>query len=72
MKFSQTGPESDGAGELVTRVLAESSDIEALRQEGYTTAQTLGASDVMWVQGPQSSKRQRMQIAPNIFLGIDP
>lgn len=72
MKLSQTGPDSDKAGELVTRVVAESADVEVLRQEGYRIAQELGAKDMMWVQGPLSSKSLRMRVAENIFLGINP
>lgn len=72
MKLSQTGPDSDKAGELVTRVMVESNDIEVLRQEGYRIAHALGARDKMWVQGPDPSKQLRMQITESIFLGIDP
>lgn len=71
MKLSQTGPEIDEAGQLISRVVAESADIEFLRQEGYRIAEGLDVRDTLWVEGPTPSRRLRMEISQNTFLGID-
>lgn len=72
MKLSQTGPDTDGAGESISRVVAESSDVESLRQEGYRIAGSFNVKDKLWVQGPSPSRRLRMEIGPDVFLVIDP
>lgn len=72
MKLTQTGPDINSAGELISQVVAESSDIEFLRQEGYRIADTFNVKDIIWVQGPLPSKHLSLEIRQHVFLGIDP
>ncbi|MGD9841886.1 MAG: hypothetical protein AB7F79_00170 [Steroidobacteraceae bacterium] len=70
MKLSQTGPERNAVNELMSKFVSDSGDITALRNAGYDIAERFGVCAALWVEGP--SQRFRMEVKPDVFLGIDP
>lgn len=70
MKLSQTGPETNAFGELISKPIAESLEERFLLDKGYEMARSFGAEDAMWVRGPNSFMHLQMEVRSDVFLGI--
>lgn len=52
MKLTQSGPEQDAAGEVISKLVAESDDLDELKRIGLGIADNMKAYDALWLWGP--------------------
>jgi hypothetical protein len=72
MWLTQTGPDQDAVGELVSRRIAESNDIDSLKAIGLEIAAALGAEEVMWSWGPVCTWHSLEVTPERCYLAIRP
>lgn len=68
--LSQSGPDTDEAGEPITKSVATSEDINSLQRRGLELASDMNANNCMWINGPLGSSHWQLEISPYCHLGI--
>jgi hypothetical protein len=72
MRLMQSGPELNKAGEPVSKFVAESDDLDALKARGYEIADDLDSADALWLWGPVSTWHSLEVIPERCYLAIRP
>ncbi len=78
MKLMQSGPETDAAGERVSKLIEKSNDLDRLKNHGLDIARKMDSPDARWVTKTpivgsnriENAKDWQLEIAEDCFLGI--
>lgn len=70
MKLTQNGPKRDAAGELISKLVAQSDDLDELKRIGLRIADHMKAHDALWVWGPSRHRHSLEITAERCYLTI--
>ena len=78
MKLTQSGPETDAAGDSIDKFILESNDLDRLKNHGLDIAREMDSPDAAWVTKTpivgsnriENAKDWQLEISDNCFLSI--